>query len=207
MCLEGRKTVFKSYGIPWKKASINVKYAIKGLKHACLLVRCFGEQDVCAHLAPVSCNPEYIHADGLSGLHIALVTGAFCLLLLALGPGGGFFSARDRTVFLRCHSSGLLQFHNLHCGCCRGGKWFPRSCGRSSCCVEASCRWHWMASVHGSGEGNPVRPLAVRVNTRGGAGVGEGITVSRLCPCFSAGVWGGVGGGFFGCVYGRWTCL
>lgn len=53
-------------------------------------------------------------------------------------------------------------------------------------------------------------PVAVWIDTTGGVGVGEGIVVSGLCPCFSTGVWGGVGGGgggCFGCVHGRWTCL
>lgn len=65
-----------------------------------------------------------------------------------------------------------------------------------------------MVLVYGSGEGNRVRPVAVCTDTRGGVGVGEGIVVSGLCPCFSTCVWGGVGGaGYFGCVHCRWTCL
>lgn len=51
-------------------------------------------------------------------------------------------------------------------------------------------------------------PVAVWIDTRGDVVVGKGIEVSGLCPCFSTGVWGGVGGGgSFACVNGRWTCL
>lgn len=60
-----------------------------------------------------------------------------------------------------------------------------------------------MVFVHRRGEGNPVRPVAVWIDTTGGVGVGEGVVVSGLCPCFSTGEWGGVGGGFPGCVHGR----
>lgn len=50
-------------------------------------------------------------------------------------------------------------------------------------------------------------PVAVWVDTRGGVAVAEGIVVSGLWPCYGPGVWGGIGGGCFGCLHGRWTCL
>lgn len=53
-----------------------------------------------------------------------------------------------------------------------------------------------------SGERNPVRPVAVWIDATGGVGVADGIVVSGVCPCFSTGVWGGVGGGCLGCVHG-----
>lgn len=52
--------------------------------------------------------------------------------------------------------------------------------------MKASFRWDCV--VHGSGKGNPVCPGPVWIDTRGGVGVGEGIVVIGLCPCFSTGV-------------------
>lgn len=69
--------------------------------------RC-GRKNFFTHLAPVSDDPKYIHADRLSGIQVGLVTsgaapGVFRPLVLVLratafGPGRGLFGIGSRTV-------------------------------------------------------------------------------------------------------------